>query len=82
MLGQEAAKIEQKLVDWKLLAVKWFHSRKALIFLLAFAAGCLALALHRIDGGQWVDLVKWSVGGYMLGNAGSAVAGALGDKDA
>jgi predicted phosphoadenosine phosphosulfate sulfurtransferase len=44
------------------------------------AVGCIAIAtgllLYKsIDGGQWVDVVKWVTGLYMAGNVGEKYAG-------
>ena len=68
---------EEKLIHWRMICQSWFHSRKALLFLVVFCIANVGLFLHLLNGDQWVDVVKWSVAGYMAGNAGSAIAVAI-----
>lgn len=53
---------------------KRFASRKFLLALLAFLAGCGFLLGGRIDAAQWVSFVQWIVGLYMAGNVGDTAA--------
>lgn len=54
-----------------------FTSRKWLLVLAVVAIACAARWRAWIDGAQFVALLEWIVGLYMLGNVGSAVAGSL-----
>ena len=72
-MGAEA-KVEQRFIDWKLLAQKWLHSRKVLLYIFLIIIGTIGLFMKLLDGGQWVDLVKWATAGYMIGNAGEHIA--------
>lgn len=68
---------EEKLIHWRKITQSWFHSRKALLFLVVFCIANVGLFFRLLNGDQWVDIMKWSVAGYMVGNAGSGIASAL-----
>ena len=73
----EIQAVEEKLIQWRKIAQSWMHSRKALICLVAFAVASAALFVHVMDGGQWVDVVKFLVPSYMAGNVGDSIASAI-----
>lgn len=73
---------KQKLLNFRMMLQSWFHSRKAFIFLAVFVVASVLCAIGRVDGGQWVDVVKWAATAYMAANVGDGVAQALaGRKD-
>jgi hypothetical protein len=76
----EIQKAENKFFDVKLLVQKWFHSRKVAIYLAVMFVASVALFLHHVDGGQWVDVTKWATSGYMAGNALDGIGDALKSK--
>lgn len=52
-------------------------SRKWLLVLLVVVVAVLARWQAWVDGAQFVGLLQWVVGLYMVGNVGAAVAGQL-----
>jgi hypothetical protein len=68
---------EKKFIDWELLAKSWIHSRKCMLYVIVLLLGSIFLFVKLLDGGQWVDLVKWATGGYMAGNGISSIGAAL-----
>lgn len=69
-----------KLIHWRMVTQSWFHSRKALIFLVVFVIANVALFVKLIDGGQWIDVIKWSCASYMGANVADGIASALSSK--
>jgi hypothetical protein len=51
-----------------------FTSRKWVLTLVCLMLAVIARACTWIDGAQFVSLLTWSVGLYMCGNVGQAVA--------
>lgn len=50
------------------------HSRK-LIFAIAIAAiSSIAFFMGKLDATEWENIIKWTMGGYMVGNVGEHVA--------
>lgn len=54
-----------------------FFSRKWVLALLVVLISTVLCWFKQISGSEFVELVKWVVGLYMLGNVGSAVAAKL-----
>jgi len=72
--------VEGKLIHWRKVTQSWFHSRKALLLLVVLTLGSVALFVGKLDGGQWLNLVKWAVPAYMAANVGDSIATAFGGK--
>lgn len=72
-----AETVEQKLIDGRKIVQSWFHSRKALLLLITFVVATVALFVGKLNGDQWITLVKWAVPAYMAGNVGASIAEAL-----
>jgi hypothetical protein len=68
-----------KLINVELLASK-FHSRKAILYLLVLITGTVAMFLKVLDGGQWVELAKWSTTAYLSANAIDGFSDAIAGK--
>jgi hypothetical protein len=77
----ELSKTEKIFFDWELLAKKWLHSRKCVLYLVVLLVGSTFLVLKFINGAQWVDLVKWGTAGYMAANSVSNISDILGSKN-
>jgi hypothetical protein len=77
----EIEKVEKKLWDKEQLIQKWFHSRKAAIYIAVFVVGTVAFFIHRLDGGQWTELIKWTTSGYLASNAVAGIADSLQKSD-
>ena len=67
-MPSELAKAEDALIHWRKVAQSWFHSRKALIFLVTFVIANVALFTHLLNGDQWITIIKWDVASYMAAN--------------
>lgn len=74
----EIKKVENKLVDYRKIVQSWVHSRKALLLLITFTVASVALFIGKLNGDQWITLVKWAVPAYMAANVGDSIATALG----
>lgn len=51
-----------------------YASRKFILTVAAFVAGCIAFTLHGISSEQWVSFTEWVLGIYMAGNVGDTAA--------
>lgn len=71
---------ETKLVHWRMMAQSWLHSRKALLLLITFAIATVALWVGKLNGDQWITLVKWAVPAYMAANVVDGAACLFGQK--
>lgn len=77
---EQAPPATGRLVHWRMMTQSWLHSRKALLLLISFAVGTVALFFGKLNGDQWVAFVKWAVPAYMAANVGDAIAEAIGRK--
>lgn len=76
----ESKEIPGRLIHWRMIMQSWIHSRKAFLLLAVFTVASAALFVGRIDGGQWVDVVKWAVPIYMAANVADGITDAVGSK--
>jgi len=54
--------------------------RKFLFVVVVLVLSSAALYIDKINGGQWVDLLKWVGGSFMVSAAAEGVAGRLNGK--
>lgn len=73
--------VDGKIVHWRLVIQSWMHSRKATLLLVTFTAATAALWAGKLNGDQWITLVKWAVPAYMAANVVDGAAGVFKKTD-
>lgn len=76
-----AQEVEQKFIHWKKVGQSWFHSRKALIFLVTFVVANVALFTGHLDADHWTSIIKWIVPSYIGANVVDGAVGAFSGKN-
>lgn len=80
-MSEEIKVVEEHLIHWRKVTQSWIHSRKALLLLVTFVIACVALFVGKLNGDQWISVVKWAVASYMAANVGDSIAVSLGKPD-